>query len=89
MMKFGALSVVLLTATAASAQVTSIESPTAHKKPVAGDPNRIICEKVERLGSRLTADKVCLTAAQWADHKDGHRHDLEKVQQLVNQEPTR
>jgi hypothetical protein len=81
----------LLIATQALAQgAVSLESANPAPKPkLTGDPNRIVCERVERIGSRLTADKVCMTVQQWADHKDGHRADLEKIQQIVNQNPSR
>jgi hypothetical protein len=73
----------------ALAQVTSIESATAARQPkLAGDLNRIVCDRVQRTGSRLAVDKVCMTVREWADHRDGHRADLEKVQQVVNQEPS-
>jgi len=29
-----------------------------------------------------------MTVRQWSDHKYGHRADLEKVQQVVNQSPS-
>jgi hypothetical protein len=77
---------ILLTAVPALAQVTTIESANPLPKRSA-DPDKIICERVERTGSRLEVDKVCLTAQQWSDHKYGHRADLEKVQRIVNQSP--
>jgi hypothetical protein len=45
------------------------------------DPNRIVCEKEEVIGSRLAAKKICLTAAQWQEQKARHREQLEKFQQ--------
>lgn len=76
-------------ATAATAQVASLDRATAPQpKPIAGDPDRIVCEKVERIGSRLAVDKVCMTAKQWQDHRDGHRADVEALQRTVNQSPS-
>ena len=78
---------VLLAAAPAVAQVTTIES--ANSIPVrSADPNKIVCETIERTGSRLQKERVCLTAQQWLDRKYGHRADLEKIQQVVNQEPS-
>lgn len=72
-----------------SAQVTSIGSANPLPKPqVKGDLDRIVCEREERTGSRLQVDKVCMTVLQWKDHQLGHREDLEKVQQVVNQNPS-
>ena len=82
----------LVLAAPATAQITFDDSQpasaTAAAKKGNSDLDRIVCEKVERLGSRLGAEKVCLTARQWQDRKDGNRHDLEKVQQVVNQSPS-
>jgi hypothetical protein len=75
----------LLASAPAVAQVTTIESSNPLPKQSA-DPDKKICERVERTGSRLQVEKVCLTAQQWSDHKYGHRADLEKVQRNVNQD---
>lgn len=82
-----AITGLLLASAPAIAQVTTIESSNPLPKRSA-DPDKIICERVERTGSRLKADKVCLTAQQWSDHKYGHRADLEKVQRIVNLQQT-
>lgn len=79
---------VLFAASPASAQLTTIESSNPLPKPVGGDLNRVICERVQRTGSRLEFDKVCMTALQWKEHQQGHREDFEKVQRIVNQEPS-
>jgi hypothetical protein len=72
-------------AAASGAQVVTLESANPAPKQ-SSDPDRIICERVERTGSRLAVEKVCLSARQWADQKDGHRADLEKVQGVMNQQ---
>ncbi|HEX6661237.1 MAG TPA: hypothetical protein VF067_05150 [Sphingomicrobium sp.] len=74
----------LFAASPALAQVTTIETSNPLPKH-SSDPDKLICERVERTGSRLQVEKVCLTAQQWSDHKYGHRADLEKVQRIVNQ----
>lgn len=78
----------LLAITPALAQVTTIESANS-TPPRSSDPDKVICERVERTGSRLQTEKVCMTAQQWSDHKYGHRADLESVQRIVNQSPSR
>lgn len=50
------------------------------KKAENKDPNRIICEKQEVLGSRVATKKVCLTAAQWAERRREDREAIEKGQ---------
>jgi invasion protein IalB len=44
------------------------------------DPNEVVCEKQEVLGSRLASRKVCHTRAEWADLKLQDRQDLERAQ---------
>ncbi len=86
MFKLLALCTLLATAPAL-AQVTTIENANSAPKRSA-DPDKIICESIERTGSRLQVEKVCLTAQQWTDRKYGHRADLEKIQRIVNQSPS-
>ena len=83
---------ILLTVFAAGpalAQLTTIESSNPLPKPITGSNlDKIICERVQRTGSRLEFDKVCMTALQWKNHRQGQREDFEKVQRIVNQEPS-
>lgn len=44
------------------------------------DPNRVICEKQEELGSRLSAKRVCHTAAEWDAIRQEARQNLDKAQ---------
>lgn len=44
------------------------------------DPNEVICERQEDVGSRLSAKRICMTRSQWADQKTQDRQQLEKVQ---------
>ena len=47
----------------------------------AGDPTQTICEKVEEIGTRLSAKRVCMTRAEWAEQKRRSREEVEKAQQ--------
>lgn len=47
---------------------------------VGPDPNEVICEKQEVLGSRLSSRRVCHTRAEWADLKLQDRQELERAQ---------
>lgn len=49
-------------------------------KPAKNDPNRIICEKIEQIGSRLATKRICMTAAQWEERRRLDREDLENTQ---------
>ena len=88
MTKLIAATLLALFATAAAAQVTSIESANPAPKK-SSDPNRIICEKVSRTGSRLEFEKVCMTALEWQQHRDGHRADVEDLQRIKGQSLSR
>lgn len=37
------------------------------------DPNQVVCEKQEVLGSRLAVRRVCMTRAQWAEQRRAER----------------
>jgi len=64
---------------AAFAVVPAIAA-AADKKAENKDPNRIICEKQEVVGSRLATKKICMTAAQWEDRRREDREAVEKGQ---------
>ena len=44
------------------------------------DPNRIICEREEELGSRLGGKKICKTAQEWQDWRQQNRDQVENWQ---------
>ena len=44
------------------------------------DPNEVICERQEEIGSRLGGTKVCKTRAEWAEERRLSRQDIDKVQ---------
>ena len=46
----------------------------------AEDPNQIVCEKQEVIGSRIATKRVCMTRGQWADQRRNDRMEVEKVQ---------
>ena len=44
------------------------------------DPNRIVCEKQEVLGSRLATRRVCMSAAEWAAKRMLDRQLIDRTQ---------
>ena len=56
------------------------QAPAGQPPKKALDPNEVVCEKQEVLGSRVASKKVCMTRAQWADLKSQDREEIEKVQ---------
>lgn len=53
---------------------------SAEENKPAKDPNRIICEKQEVVGSRLATKRVCMTAAEWEIRRREDREAVEKAQ---------
>jgi hypothetical protein len=72
----------------ASPVVAQTTPESATPAPKAKDPNRKICEKVEKIGSRLSVVRVCMTAQQWEEQRREHRDNVERVQKIVNQGPS-
>lgn len=64
------------------------ETASASGETKAKDPNRKICERVEKIGSRLNFITVCMTAREWKDMCDNQRQHVEGVQRIVNQTPS-
>lgn len=46
----------------------------------ARDPNEIVCERQEELGSRIASVRVCKTRAEWAEERRTQRADVDKAQ---------
>lgn len=69
----------LLVAVPAAAQTSAAAAP-ATATGSAQDPNKIICEKQEVIGSRLATRRVCMTRAEWADRKLQDRQEIERIQ---------
>lgn len=44
------------------------------------DPNEVICEKTEQIGSRLMMNRVCMSRSQWAEQKRLTRQEIDKAQ---------
>ncbi|MEO7366107.1 MAG: hypothetical protein ABIW03_07290 [Sphingomicrobium sp.] len=70
----------LATTTALPAVAQPPAQPSAAQPQRALDPNQIVCEKQEILGSRLSSRRICHTRAQWADLRLQDRQAIEKIQ---------
>ena len=69
---------IVMSAPAIAADTAPPASRPASQK--AADPNEIICEKQEVVGSRLATRRVCRTRAEWADLRLQDRQEIERVQ---------
>lgn len=45
-----------------------------------GPTNKVVCRRVEAIGTRLSSKKVCRTQAQWDAEANANRQDLERGQ---------
>lgn len=54
--------------------------PAAPAKASDGELNKVICRRVESIGTRLSSKKVCRTQAQWDAEAAANRQDLERSQ---------
>lgn len=76
------LSLPLSAAAVAADPAAPAPAEASKPKPKKGDPNEVVCEKQEVLGSRLATRKVCMTRAEWADVRRQDRQAVERVQTL-------
>ena len=68
----------------AGAQVAPVDPATAPGAPAkAKDPNRLICEKVEEIGTRLGGRKVCRTSAEWDAARRAGKEQVDDWQQRL------
>ena len=73
-----AIGVGLFLATAGLAQTQ--QQPTKTLRTHEKDPNRIVCQKEDSIGSRLAAKKICLTQKEWDLRQAADRDEAERVQ---------
>lgn len=75
--RLAALGAMVSFALALPAEAQNSAPPTAKKKT---DPNEMVCEKQEVLGSRLATRKVCMTRSQWAERRQADRDMVARSQ---------
>lgn len=75
----------LLSTAAVAQQAQQAQQPQAQQAkisdPHAKDPNKIVCQKEDTIGSRLAAKKVCLTQKEWDLRAQADREETQRVQQ--------
>lgn len=60
------------------AMQTTVVVPLA-APPVKPAKPKLICEVVERMGSRIQADQVCITKEQWLQRRQDDRERLDRT----------
>jgi hypothetical protein len=60
---------------------TSGDNPApAAKAEDEGQQNKVVCRRVEAIGTRLASKRVCRTKAEWDAEAAANRQDLERSQ---------
>jgi len=67
---------------AAAPAVAQTQTPTQAQAqaPKSDDADKVICEREEDTGSRLSAHKICHTRSQWAQIRRDDRSATERTQ---------
>ena len=67
---------------AALAAPAGLAQPPANPPatPDSHDPNEMICQRVQMLGSRLNTGRMCMTRAQWDQRRREDREGAERAQ---------
>jgi TolA-binding protein len=73
----------LALAAPAAAQTAPADPATTDQSQKPKDPNRMICERQEEIGSRLGGKKVCHTAAEWQQLRQQNREQIDDWQQRL------
>lgn len=73
---------------AAPAVAQSPSTPAIVVETDKSELERMVCERQEQIGTRLGARKVCKTVREWQEERRVQREDVERVQRVVNQEPS-
>lgn len=71
----------------AMAALLSLPGPVLSEtaaSPKKGDPNEVVCQKIEVIGSRVATKRVCGTRAEWAEKRKADRDVLDQVQRAAN-----
>lgn len=69
-------------ATPVLADSTSSSATAPTTKSDASDPNKVICRRIEVIGSRLDSKRVCRTRAEWDAEQAANRQDLDRSQNM-------
>jgi len=73
------MSLVILSLAGFSVPATADTSPAKKR-----DPNEIVCEKTEIIGTRLGARRVCATRAEWVEKQKLDREAVDQAQRTAN-----
>ena len=64
----------------ASGTIASAKPPKDVEAPVSASGEKLVCQNVEELGSRLRSHRECKTKAQWAEERRINREMIDRTQ---------
>ncbi len=64
----------------AAAETSGDNSAPAAKTSNEADTNKVVCRRVEAIGTRLASKRVCRTKGEWDAEAAANRQDLERSQ---------
>jgi hypothetical protein len=82
MTKVAKMMVMAVLVAAPCAAQDSVSMVTNNPAPKGHDPNKIVCEREETIGTRLGGHVVCKTVAEWQEMTSEHRETVERVQRM-------
>jgi hypothetical protein len=54
--------------------------PAPEAQAAESDATRMVCRRIEVMGSRLSSKRVCMTAAEWTARRESDRKSIEQSQ---------
>lgn len=69
-----------LLALSTPAMANSGDTPAPQTKVEEDDQNKMICRRVEAIGTRLSSKRVCRTKGEWDAEAAANRQNLERSQ---------
>jgi invasion protein IalB len=70
----------LVLAPLASAPAFAQDQQQEQHAKKAANPDEVVCEKQQEIGSRIASDRVCMTRSQWAEQRRLSRQEVDKAQ---------
>ena len=80
MKRLALFAVASIAAAVPAASFAQAQAPQQQQPAAAVDPNEVICQKQEVIGSRIATKRICLKRWEWAERQRQDRSDVEKVQ---------
>jgi invasion protein IalB len=76
---FASAAALVLTPLASAPALAQDQQQEQHAKKAA-NPDEVVCEKQQEIGSRIASDRVCMTRSQWAEQRRVSRQEIDKAQ---------